>query len=186
MRAFFPRLAIGLLLGGLVACSSSSSSNAPPPGDPQNPPTTGGADVEAWLRGGAYKAWHCEAAAHVARGPSIHGVDRVCTNAVANAATSNTTAPWPKGTAAVKELFNATSDTSPGGYAVYVKTAADSAGGASWYYYERGTDGHVYADGFGSGGDAKNICVGCHVLAGTDAAHTTTPGGHDFVYTSVP
>jgi hypothetical protein len=47
------------------------------------------------------------------------------------------------------------------GYAVYLKTDADSAGGDNWYWYERiGED--VVADGMGDSGTAKSICVGCH------------------------
>jgi hypothetical protein len=43
----------------------------------------------------------------------------------------------------------------------------------------------VVADGMGGSGPAKDICVGCHVAAGSDAAHTPSPGGRDQVYTPV-
>jgi hypothetical protein len=94
-------------------------------------------------------------------------------------------ADWPSGAAAVKELYASADATSPLGYAVYLKTRADSAGGAGWYWYERiGKD--VVADGMGDSGTAKSICVGCHIAAGSDEAHTPTAGGRDQVYTPVP
>jgi mono/diheme cytochrome c family protein len=79
------------------------------------------------------------------------------------------------------------------GYAVYVKTKADSAGGANWYWYEtvpldsaapHDATGLV-ADGLGDGGPAKDICVSCHGAAGSDAPHTPSVGGRDQVYTPV-
>jgi hypothetical protein len=93
--------------------------------------------------------------------------------------------PWPKGAAAVKELYRSADDTEPMGYAVELKVADDSAGGAGWYWYERiGTD--AVADGLGDSGAPKSICVSCHTAAGSDAAHTPTEYGRDFVYTPVP
>jgi hypothetical protein len=140
--------------------------------------------VETWLKTGQYKSWACESAPHDPRGPSIHGPNRVCSNGVISS-NATSTASWPSGAAAVKELYLKATDTTPSGYAVYLKTAADSAGGNNWYYYERsGT--MVYADGMGSGGTANTICVACHSQAGADATHTTTANGHDFVYTPVP
>ena len=88
---------------------------------------------------------------------------------------------------------DATSPT-PVGYAVYLKTKADSAGGANWYWYERVPLDHpaphdargVVADGVGSAGPPLSICVSCHGAAGSDPAHTPTVGGRDQVYTAVP
>jgi hypothetical protein len=187
MNALFTRLSIGIFCSGLaVACSSSStpSTGGGSAGDAQTPPTTNKTDVEAWLKTGQYKQWHCEPSPRAGKPPTIHGNARICSNdAIANAASS--TAPWPKGSAAVKELYNALTDATPAGYSVYVKTNADSGGGANWYYYEKVADGTYFADGFGSSGDAKQFCVSCHGLAGSDAAHTPTPNGHDYVYTPV-
>ena len=105
------------------------------------------------------------------------------------------TGEWPQGAAAVKELYANATDTTPVGYAVYLKTQTSSAAGASWYWYERvplssaaphDANG-VVADGLGSaGGPAMQICVGCHSAAGSDAAHTPSPGGRDEVYTPGP
>jgi hypothetical protein len=181
-----------------AACSSSGSTQGASPspdagsGTQQTPPT-GAANVEAWLTTGAYKQWHSESAIHAARSPSPHGFDRVYSNDLISSNATGT-GVWPAGAAAVKELFGSATDTTPIGYAVYLKTQADSAGGANWYWYERvplgSTAPHdsngVVADGLGSGGPALAICVGCHAAAGSNAAHTPSPGGRDEVYTPVP
>ena len=94
----------------------------------------------------------------------------------------------------MKELYASQQDPTPIGYAVYLKTAADSADGANWYWYERvplDSDAPhdasgVVADGMGDTGNPKQICVGCHMGAGSDAMHTPTPHGRDQVYTPVP
>lgn len=154
--------------------------------DPAAPPE-GAAAVEAWLTTGVYKQWQCEPSVHVSRDPSPHGFNRICSNSII-AANATGTSAWPKGAAAVKELFADVTAVTPVGYAVYLKTAADSAGGAAWYWYERvplnspatHDAAGVVADGRGAGG-----CVSCHAGAGSDAAHTPTPGGRDQVYTAV-
>jgi hypothetical protein len=154
----------------------------------QTPPQ-GAKAVEAWLAKGDYKAWHCEDAVHASRSPSPHGFNRICSNdLIADNASAETV--WPKGAAAVKELYTSADADKPAGYSVYLKTADETDGGKNWYWYERLPAGDaepsVVADGLGDSGGAKNICVSCHVAAGTDAAHTPTRGGHDQVYTAVP
>lgn len=118
---------------GLFAACSSSSENA---SDPQTPPTSGRTDIEQWLRDASYKTWKCELAVHAARDPSPHGFNRICSNDVIAAAATGTSA-WPKGAAAVKEIYASMTATEPVGYAVHLKTDADSAGGSNWYWYER-------------------------------------------------
>ena len=163
-------------------------------GGPQTPPM-GAVNVEAWLATGAYKQWAAEPAIHMARSPSPHGFNRIYSNTVISTNAAGTGA-WPVGAAAVKELYNSAADTAPVGYAVYLKTQADSAGGANWYWYERvplastaapHDDAGVVADGFGvpDGGPPTTICVGCHGAAGSDGPHTPSPGGRDEVYTPV-
>jgi mono/diheme cytochrome c family protein len=177
-------------VGLFAACSddNSGSSNS----DDQTPPTSGRVDIEAWLSAGSYKAWAAEPAVHAFRDPSVHRFNRIYSNGVlAGAATG--TAAWPKGAAAVKELYASATATTPNGYAVYLKTADDSAGGANWYWYERvAADfdapkdaNNVVADGMGGAGTAKSICVGCHGAAGSDPMHTPSTGGRDQVYTPV-
>jgi hypothetical protein len=195
-----------------VQCSNTSSSESPEGGPSSTPdagdvgnaqtPPMGMVAVEAWLATGAYKSWSCESAVHESRSPSPHGFNRICSN---NLISSNATATaaWPEGAAAVKELWPSIPDqdsdddaapaTAPVGYAVYLKTASDSAGGANWYWYERvpldsaaphDANG-VVADGLGGSGPALSICVACHSASGLDAAHTPSPNGHDEVYTPV-
>ncbi len=182
-------LACGMLL--LVACGSSdptavvdsgAAGDSALPVDDQTPPM-GAAAVDAWLADGAYKAWAAEPAVHASRDPSPHGFNRIFSNDLV-AANASGAAPWPKGAAAVKELHDSASGTTPTGYAVYLKLESDSAAGANWYWYER-IGGSVVADGAGSSGPPKTICVGCHIGAGTDLAHTPTPGGRDQIYTPV-
>lgn len=170
---------------GAGDASATAASNA------QTPPVTVGADVESWLAAGAYTRWHCEAAPHASRDPSPHGINRICSNDLAHGFTG--TGERPEGTAAVKELYDAAGKTVVG-YAVYVKTKAASEGGKAWYWYERVPSDSaaphdakgVVADGLGATGTANSICVGCHAAAGSDAAHTPSPGGSDEVYTQVP
>ena len=175
------RMSTALLLclaGPLAACGSDSGTAD----DPQAPPITGRQAIEAWLTKGYYKTWKCEPAGHAQRSPSPHGNNRICSN---TRLSTHTTGEYPIGSASVKELLDAQNALI--GYAVYRKVSAGT--GDSFYYYERvpldspaphDTNG-VVADGRGSAGPAKTICVGCHAGAGSDAMHS----GHDFVYTQV-
>lgn len=172
----------------LAACGSDDTET-----ETQTPPM-GRTAVEAWLADGAttYKTWASEAAIHEARMPSPHGFNRIYSNDLIKNNASGT-GSWPKGAAAVKELYASATATAPIGVAVYLKLEDDSANGANWYWYERvpldseaphDANG-VVADGTGDAGTAKSICVGCHAGAGSDAMHTPTPGGRDQVYTPV-
>lgn len=150
--------------------------------------------IEAWLTDAStnYKTWAAEPAVHASREPSPHGFNRIYSNDII-AANATTTGPWPKGAAAVKELYASATAMTPIGIAVYLKLEDDSAAGANWYWYERVPVGNeaphdangVVADGRGDSGPPKAICVGCHAGAGTDPMHTPTPGGRDQVYTPV-
>lgn len=174
----------------LAACGGD---DADPTGDPQTPPI-GRVAIEAWLTdgGATYKTWAAEPAIHAARMPSPHGFNRIYSNdLIKNNAAGN--GVWPKGAAAVKELYASATATAPIGIAVYLKLEDDSAAGANWYWYERvpldseaphDANG-VVADGTGDTGPAKAICVGCHTGAGVDADHTPSPGARDQVYTPV-
>jgi len=140
--------------------------------------------MKAWLAIGDYKKWHCEAAAHASKTPSPHSFNRICSNTLL--AGAGTTGDFPVGTAGVKELWDKVGGTIVG-YAVYVKTVADSAAGANWYWYEDNPTipapvGPIVADGFGTSGQAKTICVDCHSHADSTFAATA----RDFVFTQVP
>jgi hypothetical protein len=153
-------------------------------GDAQTPPMSGFADIEAWLADGHYLEWTCEADAHpISIDVSPHGMQRICSNDLMSA---HGDGEYPVGAAAVKELMM--DDGTLYGHAVSLHFQAGTDG-ASWYWYEKVHADHpaphdangVVADGVGSSGPAMSICVGCHVAAGTDAAHP----GHDFVYVQV-
>lgn len=189
-----------LVLGG-VACSGNDDDDssmtqenalgAPNPdgaaGDDQTPPTTNGSEIEAWLKAGAYKDWTCETVEHPQLKVSPHGYNRVCANDLATQFSADSGDERPVGTAAVKELYDDASKLV--GYAVSVKIGAKSAGGDNWYWYERvpkdsaapHNASGVVADGLGSAGAAKTICVGCHTAAGVDGTHSVT-GSADYVY----
>lgn len=172
--------ALALACGSDDADAASSAPGQSSAND-QTPPTQAAA-LEAWLKTGVYKDWQCEPEVHESRSPSPHSFNRICTNLAISEHVAGDD-PWPRGAAAVKELFASRDEKTPNGYAVYLKTEADSAGGASWYWYERNTDGMI--EGMGDHGPAQTVCVGCHVAAGSDAAHTPSEGGRDQVYTPV-
>jgi len=186
---------IAVCLFGVSACGGDDDDtmNNDSTGDQKQTPPTSGAKLTTWLAKGYYKQWHCEDAVHEARSPSPHGYNRICSNdLIADNATG--TGAWPKGAAAVKELYNAETDATPGGYSVYLKTDSDSKDGANFYWYEMLPPespiagmfpGGVAADGMGDKGNPKDLCVGCHGAAGSDTAHTPSPGGRDQVYTPV-
>jgi hypothetical protein len=192
----------------LPACGSDSKATtsgepavAGTPGDAQTPGTAL-EEVQAWLKTGAYKKWTCEPHIHTARAPSPHGYNRICSNTVISS-NATSAADWPVGAAAVKELYagledggspDAAASPTPVGYAVYLKTKADSAGGANWYWYEivptdstaapHDSTGLV-ANNFGvANTTAQSICVSCHSAAGTPN-HVPSTGSHDEVYTPV-
>src|SRR5215831_21323499 len=97
----------------ITACGSSDSMGSSA-SDAQTPPTSGRVDIEKWLGDASYKTWACEPAVHAARDPSPHGFNRICSNEVIAAAATGTAA-WPKGAAAVKELYDSATATTPVG-----------------------------------------------------------------------
>lgn len=130
------------------------------------PPIDSADALEAWLAGGAYKAWAAESKVHASTGP--HGGNvRTYVNAVALGSLAAAQPEHPQDAALVKELYGDSVDTLIG-YAVMVKTAPQSEGGANWYWYER-LDATIYADGPGVG-----LCTGCH------------GGGADYILTPYP
>jgi len=175
-------VANGLLTWAALAalgCGDDGSTSKSMDSAQRQTPPMGAAKLAAWLTSRAYQDWQCEEEPHAQRSPSPHSVNRICTNGlISDDATGS--ADWPEGAAAVKEIYAALGDAEPIGYAVYLKTAPDSAQGDNWYWYERVGDGKA-VDGLGLPG-----CVGCHAAAGADAEHTPSPGGRDMVYTPLP
>lgn len=130
------------------------------------PPIDSVEALELWLAGGAYKQWAGESQVHASTGPHGGGV-RTYVNAIALDSLAAQQAEHPQDAATVKELYGDGMDTLIG-YAVSRKTAAQSEGGATWYWYER-INATVY------GGDLDvPLCTGCH------------GGGADYILTPYP
>lgn len=158
----------------LSASCGSGDEGGGASGDPQLPTVTSEAALASWIAEAHYKNWKCEAAVHDARSPSPHGKNRICSNDIASA---HGNGEYPVGAASVKELYDQ-SGANVSGYSVAVKVAA--GGGEAWHWYEA-VGSRVLANGRGSEGPPKTVCVGCHAGAGIDAEHS----GHDLVYTQV-
>ncbi len=122
--------------------------------------------LEVWLAGGAYKQWASESQVHASTGP--HGGNvRTYVNAIALGSLAAQAAEHPQDAATVKELYGDSMDTLIG-YAVTRKTAPQSEGGATWYWYER-----INATVYGGSLDVP-LCTGCH------------GGGADYILTPYP
>ena len=122
-------------------------------------PPTERAALLKWLQAGNYKSWVKESAPHASQGPHPEQVIAHL-NAALDQSLSAGADAHPAGSAAVKELLDASGKLS--GWAVTVKTDADSAGGEGWFWYEilGTTDGsRVVADSNG-----VPLCFGCHAL----------------------
>jgi hypothetical protein len=150
---------------------SGGASGGGPTGSGGGTGTTGADNAEvpaektalfAYLKAGSYKGFAAESAPHKSSGPHSGNV-RVFLNPVLQASLEAKNTVHPKGAAAVKEL-NVSGDQ-PGGWAVFVKTGDDSAGGDGLYWYETlntqdGSNPPYEGQGVG-------ICKGCH-SGGTD------------------
>ena len=121
----------------------------------------------AFLQSGEYKSWAHESEVHKSRGPHFD-VQTYINPALENSLMAQNKS-HPKGAASIKEMYK---EGSPTGWAVSVKTQANSDNGKGWYWYEvlSTTDGDkVVAEGNGVG-----LCVGCHFP------------GKDFIVTGYP
>ncbi len=114
-----------------------------------------------FLQAKSYASFAAESAAHPSAGP--HGSVRtfVGPKLDQSLAAGNTTHPPGSGT--VKELFDSNGD--PNGWAVWVKTQTDSAGGDGIYWYE------IFGDGTGTpvaDGQGVPLCKKCHAASTSD------------------
>lgn len=131
------------------------------------------AKLFAYLQSGAYKSFMAqESKRHPSAGPHTKiGLDvRVFMNDALDRSLASGADQHPAGSAVVKEMFTAKGDLR--GWAVAVKTTADSAEGQGWYWYEvkSTTDNRrpvAAANGVG-------LCAGCHA-AGRDFVLSTYP-----------
>lgn len=127
-----------------------------------------GTALLSFLQGNSYAQFPAESAVRAPTVPSPHGRVRVFLNTTLDQSLNANNAAHPVGSAAVKELYDATGTTRTG-WAVSVKTQADSNGGQGWYWYEI-INNRVIADGNGLPG-----CANCHQSSGQDFVSTLYP-----------
>ena len=109
----------------------------------------------SFLKSGKYKDWAHESKVQKSRGPHFDVKSYLNTPLDKSMKAGNDS--HPKGAAAVKEMYESGKLK---GWAVSVKTQADSDNGKGWYWYEvvSPTDASkIAAEGKGAG-----LCVGCH------------------------
>lgn len=158
---------MALFLAAALAASGCGGDGGEPLLDNDVP-----ADPDAlfeFLSSGEYTKFASESAAHASEGPHDGDV-RVFLNPALEDSLAAGNGSHPKGAAAIKEL--GVQDGSPTGWAVFVKTAEDSAGGDGIYWYE------IFSTTDGSdppySGNGLDACKGCH------------SGGNDFYLSAYP
>ncbi len=159
------------------AMASHTSSALEPTADTpsvQSAIPTDTAALFRFLKDGGYKEFPAkESAVHASRGPhaKFGWPVRVFLDAKMEGSLKAGNASHPVGAAIVKEMYNEKGDQLMG-WAVMVKTDADSAGGKGWFWYET-TNTRDAAKVVASGNGVPG-CFGCHSV------------GADFVLTSFP
>ncbi len=129
-------------------------------------PTTGD-QLFPYLQAGSYRTFSAESAPHASAGP--HGLVRTFINPALEGSLAAGDASHPVGSAAVKEMYR---DDALVGWAVYVKTQAETDGGNGYYWYEVSSTedpSRVVAAGNGA-----PTCTGCHA-AGQDFTLSAFP-----------
>jgi hypothetical protein len=127
----------------------------------------------SYLKAGSYKGFAAkESGRHPTTGPhtKIGWPVRVFLGPKIDASLKAGNASHPIGSSIVKEMYDGRGKLQ--GWAVMVKTSADSAGGKGWFWYEvtSTTDGSKPV----ASGNGVPLCFGCHFT------------GHDFVLTGYP
>lgn len=162
--------AIRSSMGGKVEMARTAGA---PTGKVHSAVPTDQEELFSFLQAGKYKTFAAkETRTHGSAGPHTRaGLPvRVFVDPVLNASLEAGDSPHPAGASVVKEMFDASGDLQ--GWAVMVKTSADSARGDGWFWYEV-TD---TKDGSNpvAAGNGVGLCTGCHF------------GGDDFVLTRYP
>jgi hypothetical protein len=129
-----------------------------------------------YLQEGKYKGFAHEAEKHTSMGPHPDPQSRESHTVIAffnsglDASLKAGNEAHPEGSAAVKEFYGADGELS--GWAVSVKTQAESATGQGWFWYEviSVTDGSAPV----AAGNGVALCWGCH------------SSGNDFVLSQYP
>ena len=132
-------------------------------------PPTEPAALLKWLQGGAYKAWPKESAPHRSMGSHQTLVLTYISPALDKSLGAKAAA-HPKGAAAVKELLDAGGKLA--GWAVSVKTSAESDGGKGWFWFE--ILGTTAGSPQVASAQGVPLCVGCHTR-GRDVVLTEHP-----------
>lgn len=127
----------------------------------------------SYLQAGSYNGLAAkESGSHPTRGPhtKFGWPVRVFLGPKLDASLKAGNTSHPAGSAAVKEMYDGSGKLQ--GWAVMVKTAADSAGGKGWFWYEvtSTTDGSKPV----AAGNGVPLCFGCHFT------------GRDFLLTDYP
>lgn len=161
-RGRLPVLTMALALGLLAAASVAGAADTAP-ADPEA--------LNRFLQAGAYKHWPSESRSQDTRAGSHPGGQvRAWLSPALAKSLADGAKLHPAGSATVKEQFDAAGRLR--GWSVGVKTAADSAGGKNWFWYE------VESTGPG----AKPAYVGLNAQP-CSACHSA---GRDFVLTPFP
>jgi len=130
-------------------------------------------DLFRYLKNGSYKSFAAqESGQHPTRGPhtNVGWPVRVFLDPTINASLTAGNTSHPVGSSIVKEMYDGDGDLQ--GWAVMVKTHADSAGGKGWFWYEV-TSTRSGSDPVAAGNGVQ-LCQGCHFI------------GKDFVLTDFP
>ncbi len=132
-------------------------------------PTSATALLE-YLKQGSYQSWRRESAPHQTQGPHKSGA-LVFVNDILLTSLEANNANHPKGSIAIKELYEPDLQTKAG-WAVMVKTEDASLNGKGWYWFE--VFSSARGDQFIADGNGVALCTGCH-QPGKDYFLTTFP-----------
>ncbi len=165
-------LSAGPVLGVLATISSNAQTAADAAQSAQSIPVDA-QQLFAYLQAENYKAFTAqESVRHPSAGPHTRvGNDvRVYMNAALDDSLASGADQHPAGAGVVKEMF--AKDGKLRGWAVAVKTEADSQDGNGWYWYEvKSTTDNSNPVAAANG---VALCTGCHAA------------GHDFVLSAYP
>ncbi len=128
--------------------------------------------LQPWLIAGSYRAWPHESMQHVSSGPHAETVVTYLSPSLV-ASLRDKAKAHPQGAASVKELFKHGEHV---GWAVGVKTAADSANGKTWYWYEILSTAPTAKPKSRYAGLGVELCRDCHAEnGGVDQVLTEFP-----------
>lgn len=142
---------------GMVQPDAGMNDIDAPPADGDTVPSNAAA-LFPFLQARAYDQFAVESGIHASSGPHGGNVRTFINDALADSLAAGNE-QHPAGAATIKELYQSDGSTL-NGWAVMVKTDADSAGGQGWYWYEifSTTDSaNPVVDGNGVG-----LCTSCH------------------------